>query len=84
VRAVVALAALLVCGLAEAADPEVFVPAHRTRDGTFVPANVPPNSSAAHLARRPGKVNSPAADGGRVAPARMVAPILAEAQPIRR
>jgi hypothetical protein len=76
--------ALAVCGLARAADGEAVVPAHRTEDGSLVPANVPPASGGTHLARRPGK-------SGRAAPARAspaaraaaMPPIFTEAPPMR-
>ena len=38
---------------ARASPGDVFVPAHRTRDGSFVPPNVAPLSGGSHLARRP-------------------------------
>lgn len=40
---------------AQAASGDVVVPKHRTRDGSYVPANVPPSSGGTHYARRPGK-----------------------------
>lgn len=49
---VAALGALLALpGMdALAAQGDVYVPAHRTRDGTLVPANVPPSSGGTRIA----------------------------------
>jgi hypothetical protein len=72
-----------------AAPGDVVVPAHRTRDGHWVPANVPPISGGTHLARRPtrhaGAHRAPrapahASRGGQ----RLLPPLLVEAQPVRR
>ena len=64
---------------ANASPGDVFVPAHRTRDGHYVPPNVPPLSGGTHLARRPGKAAH--------APTRQRAgrgsPVLAEARSLR-
>ena len=38
-----------------AASRDVVVPAHRTKDGSYVPPNVAPSSGGTYLARRPGK-----------------------------
>ena len=76
------LAAVLCCELASAGD--VLVPAHRTRDGSYVPANVAPNSSGSYLARRPGKVTGKRSEPPRATHAAPVPPLLANAQPIRR
>lgn len=43
----------LVQGVAWASPGDVFVPAHRTRDGSYVPPNVAPMSGGSHLAKRP-------------------------------
>jgi hypothetical protein len=51
------ICALLVsvsCVAAQAAPGDPFVPAHRTKDGHYVPPNVPPLSGGTHLARHPG------------------------------
>jgi hypothetical protein len=50
-----ALVAVALSPAAQAAPGDVFVPAHRTRDGHYVPPNVPPVSAGTHLARRPGR-----------------------------
>jgi len=80
--ALVVVAAVLCCDLASAGD--VLVPAHRTRDGSYVPANVAPNSSGSYLARRPGKGMSKRTSQPRVTNAALIPPLLANAQPIRR
>jgi hypothetical protein len=38
----------VVSGSALAGSGDVYVPAHRSKDGTFVPANVPPSSGGTH------------------------------------
>ena len=81
-RIALVVAAVLWCDVASAGD--VLVPAHRTRDGSYVPANVAPNSSGSHLARRPGKGIGKASTRPRAADAPLVPPLLANAQPIRR
>ena len=50
-----ALVAVAFSPAAHAAPGDVFVPAHRTRDGHYVPPNVPPLSAGTHLSRRPGR-----------------------------
>ena len=76
------IAAALCCDLAGAGD--VLVPAHRTRDGSYVPANVAPNSSGSYLARRPGKGIGKRSAAPRVTHAAPIPPLLANAQTIRR
>ena len=76
------VAALLCAGEASAGD--VLVPAHRTRDGSYVPANVAPNSSGSYLARRPGKGSRAPASSRPAARSVLVPPLLANAQPIRK
>jgi len=81
--AVCALAAVLATpGLAAPGD--IVVPAHRTRDGHWVPANVPPSSAGTHLKRRPSRGAS--AQRAAHAPVRdpLLPPLLVNAQPIRR
>jgi len=65
---------------AQAAPGDMFVPAHRTRDGHFVPPNVPPLSAGTHPARRPGK-GSLALSHSRSG---LPAPIFVEARDLRR
>jgi hypothetical protein len=70
-----AILVLLVCGLAQASDGAGYVPAHRTKDGHYVPPNVPPSSAGTVSSRRlkrPG--------GHHVRSARMLPPILVEAR----
>ena len=75
------LAALLGAPTLAIASPgDVVVPAHRTRDGEYVPANVPPLSAGTHLARRPSR----GASGHRLARRRLGVPLLVEAKSIRR
>ena len=53
---IVAVGALLLITAwlpAEASPGDVYVPAHRTRDGSYVPPNVAPLSGGTYLARRP-------------------------------
>jgi hypothetical protein len=49
-----ALFVSLACVVAQASPGDPFVPAHRTKDGQYVPPNVPPISAGTHLARHPG------------------------------
>jgi hypothetical protein len=85
------LLALIACGMllgaapAEAAPGDAFVPAHRTKDGHYVPANVPPLSGGTHLARRPGRsavAHRPAKH--RAVRIRSAVPMFVEARPVRR
>ena len=80
--------ALLATSLAaplSASAGEVFVPAHRTRDGQYVPPNVPPSSGGTHPVRRPGKGSSTrtvaAAERSRID---LLPPLFANARPIQR
>jgi hypothetical protein len=86
-----AASALLVSALpdAQAAPGDVVVPAHRTRDGHWVPANVPPISGGTHLARRPARSAKAHRTSRSSTPAparsqRLMPPLLVEAQPVRR
>ena len=75
----------LLATAASAAPGDVVVPAHRTRDGHWVPANVPPLSGGTHLSHRPGRGSG--AHRITRAPARaqnLMPPLLVDAQPIRR
>jgi hypothetical protein len=63
-----------------AAPGDVFVPAHRTRDGHYVPPNVPPLSAGTHPARRPGRGDAAA---HRQARAKLAPPLLVEAREVR-
>jgi hypothetical protein len=73
--------ALVVSVDAFAAPGDVFVPAHRTRDGHYVPPNVPPLSGGTHLARRPTRHRAVAP---RAAKAKLAPPLLVDAPPVRR
>jgi hypothetical protein len=68
---------------AQAAPGDVVVPAHRTRDGSWVPANVPPSSGGTHLARRPAK-RIKTRNPSRVASEAVAVPIFAQARTLRR
>ena len=68
---------------AQAASGDVVVPAHRTRDGSYVPANVPPSSAGTYLARRPGK-RSAGHSGTLSAREGTSIPMFAQAQSLRR
>ncbi|HSC64455.1 MAG TPA: hypothetical protein VLD35_12520 [Caldimonas sp.] len=79
-----ALLALCTLALAVVADVgaapgDVYVPAHRTRDGHYVPPNVRPSSAGTHQARRPAS-GQPA---HRRAPARLAPPLLVDAREVR-
>jgi hypothetical protein len=66
---------------AQAGPGEVFVPAHRTKDGSYVPANVPPSSGGTHLATRPHRASPTASRSTRTA---FLPPLLGEARPIQK
>lgn len=68
---------------ANAAPGDIVVPAHRTRDGHWVPANVPPTSGATHLARRPTRGTS-AQRQAHAEQQQLAPPLLVQAEPIRR
>ena len=69
---------------AQAAPGDVVVPAHRTKDGSWVPANVAPSSGGTHLARLPGKRSAPARGTTRVTSDAAGVPIFAQARTLRR
>ena len=88
---------IVACSLAVAASTtlaapgDVVVPAHRTKDGQWVPANVPPTSGKTTIARRPTRVTastklSPAStqEAASTQHAPLMPPLLVNAQPIRR
>ena len=82
-----ALLALLVSRMAAepalAAPGDTVVPAHRTRSGAYVPANVPPLSAGTRLASRPDKGARARPVADQVATTTFI-PMFAEARPIRR
>jgi hypothetical protein len=67
-----------------AAPGEVVVPAHRTKDGQWVPANVPPVSGGTHVSRRLARGSSAHQPASAAHPGQLLPPLLVEAQPIRR
>ena len=81
-RLLLALCALVLAFApdARAAPGDVFVPAHRTRDGHYVPPNVPPSSGGTRPARRP--TSGKAAHGP--AQTKLAPPLLVEAREVRR
>ena len=84
------LAALVsfACGsaLPVAAGPgDVYVPAHRTADGSWVPANVPPSSGGTRPARKlPVRWAKPPAAPAAVPASPTAPPLIVAAEPIRR
>jgi len=85
----VASVALLLLGMfAEpllAAPGDTVIPAHRTRNGTYVPASVPPMSAGTRLAARPPKASkAPLAEDHSTTTGTLLVPLFAEAKPIRR
>lgn len=78
-----ALLAAVPCIDAHAAQGDVYVPAHRTRDGTFVPANVPPSSGGTHIAASLGR-GVPVRSTARAFRNAIVAPIFVQAKTIVR
>jgi hypothetical protein len=78
-----AWAVLLTCGPALAGAGDVYVPAHRSRDGTFVPANVPTSSGGTRAAARLGRSGADRAAAKRPRNG-TVAPIFVNARPVRQ
>ena len=78
------LAAVAVASQAGSGD--VYVPAHRSANGTWVPANVPPSSGGTRpsvkVKGRAAAALPPAASPEATAPA--MPPLFVSAQPIRR
>jgi len=80
---------LLVCGAAlpaVAGPGDVYVPAHRTADGLWVPANVPPSSGGTRMAKKPARATKATAtttpSTSTASPA--MPPLFVAAEPIRR
>jgi hypothetical protein len=72
---------------AAAGPSDVYVPAHRTADGHWVPANVPPSSGGTRMARKlPARsAKAPAATTPATSSSsQMLPPLLVDAEPIRR
>ena len=82
VRPLLALCALLLAFTPDAwaAPGDVYVPAHRTRDGHYVPPNVPPASAGTRVARRPSRGTA----AQRHPDAKLAPPLLVEAREVRR
>jgi len=84
----VAVFVLLGCGsaLPAAAGPgDVYVPAHRTADGSWVPANVPPSSGGTRMVRKlPVRTAKPPAATATSSASPPAPPLLVTAEPIRR
>lgn len=75
--------AFAAAGDVHAAPGDVYVPAHRTRDGHYVPPNVPPHSGPTRLARRPaGARPSSVASNGK-ARTKLAPPLLVDAREVR-
>jgi hypothetical protein len=85
-NSLVLLCALLIVSAApvHAAPGDVVVPAHRTKDGHWVPANVPPASGGTHLAHRPARGKAVHRQAQAPQTQQLLPPLLVEAQPIRR
>ena len=82
-----ALALLACCAaLPVAAGPgDVYVPAHRTADGSWVPANVPPSSGGTRMVRKlPVRTAKPPAATATSSASPPAPPLLVTAEPIRR
>ena len=81
VRPLLALCSLLLAFAPEvrAAPGDVYVPAHRTRDGHYVPPNVPPSSAGTRASKRPSR-GTPA---HKHANSKLAPPLLVEAREVR-
>jgi hypothetical protein len=77
-----ASALLLNCAPVWAAAGDVYVPAHRSRDGTFVPANVPTSSGGTRLTARLGR-SGESRSAAKKARNGSLAPIFVEARAVR-
>ena len=82
VRLLLALCSLVLAFAPDvrAAPGDVYVPAHRTRDGHYVPPNVPPSSSGTRVARRPSHGTA----AQRHPNTKLAPPLLVEAREVRR
>jgi hypothetical protein len=84
---VVAALVLAACGtaLSAAAGPgDVYVPAHRTADGHWVPANVPTSSGGTRMAKKLPARSAKAPAPAPTAASPMLPPLFVDAEPIRR
>jgi len=79
---------LLACGAAlpaVAGPGDVYVPAHRTADGLWVPANVPPSSGGTRMARKlPARAAKPPVAAATLPASPTAPPLFVAAEPIRR
>jgi hypothetical protein len=82
VRPLVAVCSIVLAFAAEvrAAPGDVYVPAHRTRDGHYVPPNVPPVSAGSRIAHRPSHGTA----AKKPTNAKLAPPLLVEAREVRR
>ena len=70
---------------ASAGPSDVYVPAHRTADGHWVPANVPPSSGGTRMAKKlPSRSATKAPVAAAPATPPTLPPLLVDAEPIRR
>jgi|NGEPerStandDraft_6_1074524.scaffolds.fasta_scaffold26374_4 hypothetical protein len=79
-----ALCAFALSGLAHAADGAFYVPAHRTKDGSYVPPNVPPSSGSARFAPKLAASRATHHKRRHRHRAGIVVPLFVEAKPVRR
>jgi hypothetical protein len=79
----IASALLLACGPVLAGAGDVYVPAHRSKDGTFVPANVPPSSGGTRAAARLGRRGAAHSSAPRIRNG-TIAPIFVNAKSARQ
>jgi len=84
ILAALAIAACCTALSAAAGPGDVYVPAHRTSDGHWVPANVPTSSGGTRMAKKlPARSTKvPAATPTAASP--MLPPLFVDADPIRR
>ncbi len=82
-RHVAGLLALFIVAMAHASDGAGYVPAHRTKDGHYVPPNVPPSSAGTGTARRGARAGSRGHRAGHSS-VQLAPPLLVEAKPILR
>ena len=82
IRSLLAVCSLIVAFAPDvrAAPGDVYVPAHRTRDGHYVPPNVPPSSAGTRASSRPSRSTAT----HKHANAKLAPPLLVEARELRR
>ena len=84
VLAALALAACCTALSATAGPGDVYVPAHRTVDGHWVPANVPPSSGGTRMAKKMQARSAKAPASTAPAASPLLPPLFVDAEPIRR